>query len=686
MASHGSPDGATHSNRLAQASSPYLLQHAANPVDWMEWGEEAFSRARAEGKPILLSVGYAACHWCHVMAHESFENPEIARLQNELFVSIKVDREERPDIDGVYQYALALLGQQGGWPLTMFLTPDGAPFWGGTYFPPTQRWGRMGFPDLLRAIAGTYSQEHDKVVSNVASLRDGLQRITEGTAGDAIPPGLLEMVAERLAPEFDPANGGIGGAPKFPHGAVFELILRAWLRTGDQSYRDAIETTLDHICQGGIYDHLGGGFARYATDAAWLVPHFEKMLYDNAQLIQLLTLSWQATGKPLYATRVRETVAWVLREMVAEDGGFASSLDADSEAEEGKYYVWSKAEIDTLLGAGAALFARVYDVQDGGNWEGKTILHRNHDGGAFGSDEDEARLAPMRANLLAARNARVRPGWDDKVLADWNGLMIAALAEAGFVFGEPGWIVAAERAFAAVTAHEAEGRLAHSWRAGRVSARGLLEDYALMSQGALKLAEVTGKPEYLAAARRWADVLDRHFWDRETGGHFQIPDDGEALIVRTKSAADHAVPSGNGAMVGVLTRLALATGDNAYADRAEALVRAFSGGIERNYFPLATVLNGVEGAAGAVEIVIAGPPCAETNALIEIVRHAPLPDRWLTRVLPGASLPESHPAAGKSALDGGPTAYVCRGRSCSPPVTKPEQLTALLRRPPRGAL
>jgi uncharacterized protein YyaL (SSP411 family) len=667
-------------NRLVNSASPYLLQHAHNPVDWMEWGPEAFARARAENKPIVLSIGYAACHWCHVMAHESFEDKEIAALMNGLFVSIKVDREERPDIDAIYMNALHLMGQQGGWPLTMFLTPDLEPFWGGTYFPPRAKWGRAGFPDVLRSIAASFEREPDKVAGNVAAIRQGLGGLGESRKGGPVTMHMLDEIARQLHAAFDPVHGGIGSAPKFPNVPAFELMLRAWLRTDDTLYRDAIETTLDHICQGGIYDHLGGGFARYSTDVAWLVPHFEKMLYDNAQLIRLLTLAWQASGKPLYAQRVRETVGWVLREMLAPDGGFTASLDADSEGEEGRFYVWTRSEIDRVLGKADTLFAEIYDAGWSGNWEGKVILHRNHARGFVRDDADEDRLRDMRARLLEARARRVRPGWDDKVLADWNGLMIAALAEAGFVFGEPDWIERAERAFAMVVAREIGGRLAHAWRGDRVSAAGMLEDYALMADGALALYEVTGKPAYLAAAKRWARTLEDHFHDTESGGYFQTADDAEALIVRARSAADNAVPSGNGVMVGVLAKLALATGQGRYADRAEALVAAMSGGVERNFFPLATLLNGAEFAMGATEIVIVGERgAADVAALIDAARTAPLPNRWLSVIRPDAALPEYHPAAGKGQLNGAATAYVCRGQVCSPPVTEAGALRALLR-------
>jgi uncharacterized protein YyaL (SSP411 family) len=655
------------------------LQHADNPVDWMEWGPEAFARARSENKPVLLSIGYAACHWCHVMAHECFADADIARLQNALFVSIKVDREERPDIDAIYMESLHLLGQQGGWPLTMFLTPDGQPFWGGTYFPPRAQWGRPGFPDVLRQVAAIYNSDPDKIAGNVDALRQGLARIAGTETGDGVSIRTLDRVAARLLARFDPVDGGIGAAPKFPNCAAFTLILRAWLRTGDTAYREAIAVTLDHICQGGIYDHLGGGFARYSTDDRWLVPHFEKMLYDNAQLIRLLTLAWQATGKDLYRDRVRETAGWILREMRAADGGFTASLDADSEGEEGKFYVWTRDEIDRLLGKADTLFCDVYDAGWGGNWDGKIILHRNHPGGGPRGAEDEARLSAARRVLFEARAARVRPAWDDKVLADWNGLTIAALAEAGFVFAEPAWTEAAERAFAMVVAREAAGRLPHAWRGDRVSAAGMLEDYALMSHAALALYEVTGKPRYLAAAKRWVATLDMGFWDRESGGYFQTADDAETLIVRPKTATDGAVPAGNGVMVSVLTRLALATGDHRHAERAEELVKAVSGALDHNAFGLATLLNGAEGAIAMTEIVIVGTrDTPDTDALLDEVRRAPLPDRWLTVIPHGAHLPASHPAAGKAAISGQATAYLCRGQVCSAPVTEPGQLRALL--------
>src|SRR5438876_4930701 len=393
-------------NRLGEETSPYLLQHKDNPVHWRAWGPEALAAAKAADKPILLSVGYAACHWCHVMAHESFENPAIAVAMNQDFINIKVDREERPDLDAIYQNALALMGEQGGWPLTMFLTPAGEPFWGGTYFPPESRWGRPGFPQVLAAIIEAYRNKREDVATNVAALHEGLKRLEQPQSGDGITPELFEKIAERLLREVDPSNGGIGTAPKFPQCGIFELLWRGWKRSRLDPYREAVTRTLTTISQGGIYDHLGGGFARYATDARWLVPHFEKMLYDNAELVSLLTLVWQETRDPLYAQRVAEAVGWLDREMTHPEGGFYSSLDADSEHEEGKFYVWSEAEIDAVLGNSAALFKRYYDVTAEGNWEGHNILNRLRQP-ALGEAATEAELAQCRELLLQARAGRV---------------------------------------------------------------------------------------------------------------------------------------------------------------------------------------------------------------------------------------------------------------------------------------
>ncbi len=667
-------------NRLGDETSPYLLQHRDNPVHWQPWSEATLAAAKAADKPILLSIGYAACHWCHVMAHESFENPQIAARMNELFVNIKVDREERPDLDQVYQHALALMGEQGGWPLTMFLTPDGEPFWGGTYFPPEQRWGRPGFAQVLEALSEAYRAKRDDVAKNVTALRDALQRLGQPQSGGGVSRQQLDPIAERLLRETDQINGGIGTAPKFPQCGIFELLWRAWKRTRQPAYRDAVIKALDAMCQGGIYDHLGGGFARYSTDARWLAPHFEKMLYDNAELVDLLTLVWQDTRNPLYRQRIEETIGWVEREMLTSGGGFASSLDADSEHEEGKFYVWSEAEIDAVLGDRAALFKRFYDVTPEGNWEGHTILNRISTP-ALADDATEAELAICREMLLQARASRVRPGWDDKVLADWNGLMIAAMAEAGIVFERPDWVETARRAFDFVRREmtTGEGRLLHSWREGRAQHPASVDDYANLCRAALVLHEAAGEDEFITQARQWIDVLDRHYGDASGGGYFFSADDTPTLITRAKTAGDAATPAGNGTLVGVLTRLAILTGEDAYRRRAEAIVETFSGELGRNFFPLATLLNNAELLAEPVQIVIVGEPGDEAfTALRHAVYSVSLPNRVVLFLPLGHNLPANHPAYGKGLVEGRPAAYVCIGPVCSLPITEPEKLIAYL--------
>ncbi len=675
-------------NRLGQETSPYLLQHKDNPVDWRPWGAEALAEAKARDRPILLSVGYAACHWCHVMAHESFENPDIAALMNERFINIKVDREERPDIDAIYMNALHLMGEHGGWPLTMFLTPDGEPFWGGTYFPPEPRWGRPSFPQVLMSIAAAYRDKREDVVKNVAALREGLQKLARPESGDAATPGsvaeipveLFDRIAERLLREVDPLNGGIGTAPKFPQCGIFELLWRAWKRTRQAPYKDAVTRTLATISQGGIYDHLGGGWARYAVDARWLVPHFEKMLYDNAELIGLMSLVWQETREPLYATRVEETIGWLQREMTHPKGGFYSSLDADSEHEEGKFYVWSEAEIDAVLGDRAPLFKSFYDVTAAGNWEGKNILNRlAHP--ALADAVTEAELARCREVLLQLRAGRVRPGLDDKILADWNGLMIAALAEAGLAFDRTDWIDLAARAFAFIRDEMTglDGRLRHSWREGQARHPASVDDYANMCRAALALHEATADAVYLEQARRWVEVLERHYCDAAGGGYFFAADDTQDLIARVKTASDAAVPSGNGTMVGVLSRLALLTGDNRYHERAEAIIAAFSGELGRNFFPLATLINNAEFAYKPVQIVLVGDSADSGYAALQrAVREVSLPNRVVLAIAPDEALPPAHPAFGKGLVGGRAAAYVCEGPVCSLPLTEATALRAHL--------
>ena len=671
-------------NLLSEETSPYLLQHKDNPVHWRAWNADTLALAKRENRPILLSVGYAACHWCHVMAHESFEDEAIAGLMNEHFVNIKVDREERPDIDAIYQSALGMMGEHGGWPLTMFLTPDAEPFWGGTYFPSTSRYGRPGFPDLLKSIAKTFSAENAKVLENAAALRRELakQAIPEG-GGQLTMDGLNEAAAIILQ-HVDPVRGGTQGAPKFPQPTTFQFLWQAHKRHDGPAFGRAVTLTLDNICQGGIYDHLGGGFARYATDEVWLAPHFEKMLYDNALLIDLLTDVWQVTGTPLYRARVRETIDWALREMrSSEDGPFAfvSALDADSEGVEGKFYVWTEAEIDEGLGADAPAFKAAYDVTPRGNWEGKTILNRSHDL-RLGPDDAEEGLRDSREKLLEIRAGRIRPQRDDKVLADWNGLMIAALAKAGAVFDEPAWIHTAEAVFDFVTGTMmSDGRLRHVWCAGRLSHPAVLDDYANMSRAALVLHGVTGKGDTLARAEAWTEVVNAHYWDGDAKGYFLGADDTDDIIQRSKTIHDNAVPSGNGVMAEVLARLFYLTGKAAHRERAEQLFHAIAAKEPRGFAYQPTLLNGFELLETGRQVVIVGEPeDAATAELRRVVFDAGLANRIVVQLPAGASLPEGHPAHGKGLVDGRPAVYVCAGPTCGRPVTDAKVLREELRR------
>ena len=671
---------ATHpaANLLGGETSPYLLQHRDNPVHWRPWGEAALAEARDSGKPILLSVGYAACHWCHVMAHESFEDAATAQLMNELFVNIKVDREERPDLDAIYQAALALMGEQGGWPLTMFLTPAGEPFWGGTYFPPESRYGRPAFRDVLRGIANAYRSKPDSVKKNTDALVGALRSRAPAAAQAPITLELLDQIAERLVQEVDPVHGGIGGAPKFPQPAIFEMIWRAYRRTKSAEMKRAVTLTLDRMCQGGIYDHLGGGFARYSTDARWLAPHFEKMLYDNAEMIELLALVWQETKSPLYAARVAETVGWLEREMMAEGGCFAATLDADSEGEEGKFYVWSADEIDTALGGAAAAFKDSYDVTPEGNWEGRTILNRSKRM-LLGSAEHEAKLAASRKTLFDIRVKRIPPGRDDKVLADWNGLMIAALARCGLIFDRPEWIALAERALAGVRRlmTGSDGRLGHSYR-DRLQHRATLDDYANLARGATLLFEATGTVNHLAYAESLVATANAWYWDKTGGGYFFTAEDANDLITRTKHAHDNATPSGNGVMAQVLTRLYHHTGKTEYRDRAAAVLGTFSGEVQRNFFPLSTLLNAAELAERPLQVVLVGTAEAAAPLREAVARAASLPNLILQPVAADATLPAGHPAAGKGVIAGKAAAYVCEGPVCSAPLIDTAALTTLL--------
>jgi uncharacterized protein len=670
---------ARHTNRLATETSPYLLQHAHNPVDWYPWGPEALELARISDRPIFLSIGYAACHWCHVMERESFENEATAALLNEGFVAIKVDREERPDLDSIYMDAVQQMTGAGGWPMSVFLTPDGKPFYGGTYFPDRPRHGLPSFTQVLEGVAQAWRERRTEVEeSGSAIARSIAQVVAPATGGDPAAPGewLLDAALLGLERSFDARNGGWGGAPKFPQPMTIEFLLRLNVHAGDDRPLAMARRTLDKMAAGGIYDHLGGGFARYATDSIWLVPHFEKMLYDNAQLARVYVHAWQLTGDPRYREVVEQTLEFVARELRMPDGGFASSLDADTGGVEGATYVWSKAQIDEALGDLAPDFCRAYGVTPGGNWEGHNILSRV---GAPGESADETQLAAARSILLARRNSRPQPARDDKVLTAWNGLMIAAFAEAGAAMDRHEWIAHARAAadLLLTMTRDSNGRLHRSWKDGRALHAGVLEDYANLAEGLLALYEATFDERWFLAARDLMDVVLANFAD-PAGGFFDTADDHEALITRPKGLQDNAMPSGGAMAATMLLKLAALTGDARYADAASVAIAGVAPYAHRYPTAFAQWLNAIAfSIADQVEIAISGERDAQdTNALLLVARARYRP---FAVVAAGRSEGAAIPLLqDRPQRDGRATAYVCRGFACRAPVVEPADLAAQL--------
>ena len=692
---------AEHTNRLAREKSPYLLQHAHNPVDWYPWGEEAFARAKAEDKPIFLSIGYSTCHWCHVMERESFENEEIAAFLNEHFVPIKVDREERPDVDQVYMQAVTAITGQGGWPLSAFLTPDGRPFWGGTYFPPDDRYGRPGFPTVLARLSEMWTARRADLLQSADRLRSHLEEQSRlprpeagGELGEALGPGLLARGVEQFAASFDSALGGFGRAPKFPRSHTLSFLLAAHARGGEPEALRMVEVTLDQMARGGIHDHLGGGFHRYSTDARWLVPHFEKMLYDQALLARTYLEAYQVTGEAEYAAVARDIFAYVERDMTAPEGGFYSAEDADSEGEEGKFYVWTPEEVKAVLGPDeGAFFAGVYDVTSEGNFEGgRSILNLKRRLAAVAAEprteveELESRLAADRLKLLAARRKRVRPHLDDKILTDWNGLMIGALALGARVLGEPAYREAAERAadFAWRRLRRADGRLLKRWRAGEAAIPGYLDDYAFLAWGQLELYGATFDPEHLERARTLARDMVRLFRDAEGGGFYFAGTDAESLIVRTQEIYDGAVPSGNAIAALVLLRLGDLTADPELGRQGRETVDAFAAALAASPTAFPQLLLALDFALGpTTEVVLAGDPGSpDLRAMLAGLDRRFLP-RTVVAVRPPGAAGERMVAlapflAAHEARDGRATAYVCRNYACSLPTSDPAAMLAQL--------
>lgn len=661
-------------NRLARSTSPYLLQHKDNPVHWYPWGAEALAEARQQNKPILLSVGYAACHWCHVMAHESFEDDATAEVMNRLFINIKVDREERPDIDQIYMKALNAIGQQGGWPLTMFLTPDGEPFWGGTYFPKEAKWGQPAFVSVLESVARTFETDRSRIDENKSALIDALK--TEITPTAPIDRSLMMVAGEKLLSLFDPEHGGIKGAPKFPQASVMDLVWRTGLRSGNDTAKKMFLHTLRQISNGGIYDHLKGGISRYSVDHQWLVPHFEKMLYDNGQYLSHLGQAWRATGEDLFRRRIEETADWMIDELQLPGGAFASSLDADSEGEEGKFYVWDAAEVRDILGdEDAALFARAYDVTEGGNWEGVTILNRLKVPAV--NARDEARLARLKRKLLDRRATRIRPGLDDKVLADWNGLAIIGLVEAASSVSRESYLKAAIAAYQFITTEMMkDGRLGHAWRDGTLVLPGFASDLANMMCAALALAEAlpARAERYIADAEGFAAQLVERYQTAE-GGFYFTADDADDLIVRPVSSADEAVPNHNSMAALGFSKLYVLTGNNAYADLADQVLVAFSADIPKNVFATASLLSAFDTRVNGRLAVIVAPDGSDPNPFMKIISKAVDPALMCLVMESTEDLPDLHPAKGKNALDPDkPTVYLCREGACSLPITRRRDL------------
>ena len=673
-------------NPLAGQTSPYLLQHQFNPVDWYPWGPEALQKAKAENKPIFLSIGYAACHWCHVMERESFENDAIAAALNASFVAIKVDREERPDLDEIYMTAVQSMTGQGGWPLNVFLTPEGKPFYGGTYFPPEDRYGRPGFPTLLAAINDAWTTRRDEIEVSASEITSRLE------AGSAVPtasvgnhpvgPKETARAAAELKARFDATWGGFGPAPKFPPHAGLALLLREHARTGDPKMLAMVTTTLDRMAEGGMYDQIGGGFSRYSTDESWLVPHFEKMLYDQALLVPVYVDTWRVTGKPLYQSVVLETLDFVRREMTSPDGGLYASLDADSEGHEGIFYVWTPGEVTAVLGANdGAQFCATYGIQLPGNFEGKSVP--NLMGGSLADEAAIARLAPMKAKLLAFRGKRVRPATDDKVLTAWNGLMISAFARAYDAFGREEDLTSARRAADFVLGHLAKGdRLLVSWRDGKAHLNAYLDDYAFLARGLVDLYESGfDRSDLDRAAALTRSILSR-FGDGHGGFHF-TSDDHETILARTRSTYDDAIPAGSAVAAETLLRLALHLDDAAFRKAGLATLAALRPIAERAPTGCATLLNASAYAERemVVEIAIAGPvEAVGTRGLLAAARARYIPAQALEWFDPAAGPSDLPMLEGKTLSGGKPTAYVCRNYACDKPVTDPGELAKALAR------
>ena len=679
-----------HTNHLINETSPYLLQHAHNPVDWYSWGDEAFQKAKSQNRPILLSIGYSACHWCHVMERESFEDEKIAALMNDLFVNIKVDREERPDLDEIYMNAVQMLTGRGGWPMTVFLTPEGKPFYGGTYFPPEDRYGVPGFPKILQGVANAYREKPQDVERSVEQILAALQRMSLSTESQQpFSSDIIGQSAEQLAQAYDTDHGGLGKAPKFPNVGVYELFLRHYHHSKGSRFLEMVTHTLTKMAQGGIYDHLGGGFHRYSVDEKWLVPHFEKMLYDNAQLVRIYAQVYSITGEPLFKQVVDETMNYLMREMLHIEGGFYSTQDADSEGEEGKFFVWTEEEISQILGEESSeIFCRIYDVSEEGNFEEKNILHPiltlEQASKFFRRDlkEIESLVSDAKGKLFQEREKRPKPFRDEKILTSWNGLMLSGLAEAIKILPHPSYLEAANRTLDFIfTKMFRGGHLLHTYKSGTAKILGYLDDYAFLAAGLLDLFEATVNRAHLDRALELAEIMLHEFWDEAGGGFFYTGRSHERLIAQSKPIFDGSIPSGNAVATQVLLRLYHYTGKEDYLKRAEMILRAYYNAMENQPFGFAHMLAALDFyIQKPKEVVLVGDKKdPETAELLTKIHSLYLPNMTLQLASPDDSLDKiSSLLAGKKQFEGKSTVYVCHNFTCSRPVLKWDELKPLL--------
>jgi uncharacterized protein len=674
-------------NALDTATSPYLLAHKDNPVAWRVWSNDVLAEAEKEGKPILISLGYSACHWCHVMNRKSFSDPEIAKLINENFIPVIADRFQRPDLDQLYQAAANSMGHQGGWPLNLFLNAKGYPYFVAGYLPKEDRLNQPAFSRVLTDMAALYRDKPDDVARSAQVAYERVANLLDRNMRGQPEAIQLDVAGMRIGQRYDIFLGGQIGQMKFPQTIFLEILWRAYLRTGIQQFIQLVTTTMDASVLGGLYDHVGGGFFRYTADERWLVPHFEKMLADNALMIEFLTGMWQFNRNALSRQRIEESVAWLLRDLKM-DGAFAAGLEAESEGEEGKYYLWTEAEVDAALsGTFAQRFKAVYGITRDGNHMGRNIPRRMGHIQPQLSQADDVLLVKQRGLMLAARDKRMRPARDETLMADWNGLAISALAQAGAALDHPDWTKTAITAFDTVVKLLGDGdRLYHSANGGKRGASGFADDYASMIRAALHLWEVTGETRFLDAAKRWVATLDTHFWNLEMGGYCTTADDSEQLIVRQRVLYDQAIPSANGTMIWSLTRLGMVTGDGVYGERARALLDSFADEYGRAWASCASYINGLENFATGSQVVVVGPRSnPRTQELIRTVWGKALPNRLLYVVETGEALPAGHPAFGKGMQNGAPTAYLCQRNVCSPPITSAVALSQALTLPPRAA-